>query len=84
MVCQGQGRSNLNSEIRQVVLVLEKSRCLTVTLMERNSAGRFGPCFDAESQDTDELPGDKRMRCAVRRGLSANEADGRIGINVPQ
>jgi aminopeptidase N len=47
---------NLNSEIEQVVLVLllvlvlEKSRYLSVTLMERNGARRFGPCFDAQSQ----------------------------------
>jgi hypothetical protein len=26
------------------------SRYLTVTLIERSSAGRFGPCFDAGSQ----------------------------------
>jgi hypothetical protein len=45
---------NLNSEIEQVVfvllLVLEKSRYLSVTLMQRNGARRFGPCFDAQSQ----------------------------------
>jgi hypothetical protein len=47
---------NLDSEVEQVVLVLllvlvlENSRCLTVTLIERSSAGRFGPCFDAGSQ----------------------------------
>ena len=54
---------NLNSEIEQVVLVLllvlvlENSRYLTVTLIERSSAGRFGPCFDAGSQqiETSEL-----------------------------
>jgi hypothetical protein len=49
----GQG-FNLNSEIDQVVLllvlVLEKSRHLSVTLTERNGARRFGPCFDAQSQ----------------------------------
>ena len=33
-----------------LVLVLENSRYLTVTLIERSSAGRFGPCFDAQSQ----------------------------------
>jgi hypothetical protein len=33
-----------------LVLVLENSRYLTVTLIERSSAGRFGPCFDAGSQ----------------------------------
>ena len=45
-------RINLNSEVEQVVLllVLENSRYLTVTLIERSSAGRFGPCFDAGSQ----------------------------------
>ena len=47
---------SLNSEIEQVVLVLllvlvlEKSRYLSVTLMQRNGARRFGPCFDAQSQ----------------------------------
>jgi hypothetical protein len=47
---------NLNSEIEQVVLVLllvlvlEKSRYLSVTLIQRNGARRFGPCFDAQSQ----------------------------------
>ena len=41
---------NLNSEVEQVVLVLENSRYLTVTLIERSSAGRFGPCFDAGFQ----------------------------------
>jgi hypothetical protein len=47
---------NLNSEIEQVVLVLllvivlEKLRYLSVTLMQRNGARRFGPCFDAQSQ----------------------------------
>jgi hypothetical protein len=45
---------NLNSEIEQVVLllvlVLEKSRYLSVTLMQRNGARRFGPCFHAQSQ----------------------------------
>jgi hypothetical protein len=45
---------NLNSEIEQVVLllvlVLEKSRYLSVTLMERNGARRLGPCFEAQSQ----------------------------------
>jgi hypothetical protein len=47
---------SLNSEIEQVVLmlllvlVLEKSRYLSVTLTERNGARRFGPCFDAQSQ----------------------------------
>ena len=44
----------LNSEVKQVVLVLllvlENSRYLTVTLIERSSAGRFGPCFAAGSQ----------------------------------
>jgi hypothetical protein len=43
-----------NPEIEQVVLllvlVLEKSRYLSVTLMQRNGARRFGPCFDAQSQ----------------------------------
>jgi hypothetical protein len=43
-------RLKLNSEIEQVVLVLEKSRYLSVALMERNGARRFGPCFDAQSQ----------------------------------
>jgi hypothetical protein len=33
-----------------LVLVLENSPYLTVTLIERSSAGRFGPCFDAGSQ----------------------------------
>jgi aminopeptidase N len=43
---------SLNSEIEQVVLVLvlEKSRYLSVTLMQRNGARRFWPCFDAQSQ----------------------------------
>jgi hypothetical protein len=43
---------SLNSEIEQVVLllVLEKSRYLSVTLMQRNGARRFGPGFDAQSQ----------------------------------
>ena len=48
---------NLNSEVEQVVLVLllvlmvlENSRYLAVTLIKRNSAGIFVPCFDAESQ----------------------------------
>jgi hypothetical protein len=31
-------------------LVLEKSGYLSVTLMQRNGARRFGPCFDAQSQ----------------------------------
>ncbi|MBV8227160.1 MAG: hypothetical protein JO232_18435 [Verrucomicrobia bacterium] len=48
------GWLNLNSEIERVVLVLllvlEKSRYLSVTLMQRNGARRFGPCFDAQSQ----------------------------------
>jgi hypothetical protein len=47
--------TNLNSEIEQVVLllvlVLERSLYLTVTRMERNSARKFGPCFDVESQE---------------------------------
>jgi aminopeptidase N len=30
--------------------VLEKSRYLSVTLMQRNGARRFWPCFDAQSQ----------------------------------
>jgi hypothetical protein len=40
------------SEVEQVVLVLllENSRYLTVTLIERSIAGRFGFCFDAGSQ----------------------------------
>jgi hypothetical protein len=52
----GVARMNLNSEIEQVVLVLllvivlEKLRYLSVTLMQRNGARRFGPCFDAQSQ----------------------------------
>jgi hypothetical protein len=33
-----------------LVLVLENSRYLAVTLIERNSAGIFGPSFGAESQ----------------------------------
>jgi hypothetical protein len=45
---------NLNSEVEQVVLllvlVLENSSSLAVTLIERNSAGIFGSCFDGESQ----------------------------------
>jgi hypothetical protein len=49
---------NLNSEIEQVVLllvlVLEKSRYLSVTLIQRNGARRFGPCFDAQSQQTEQ------------------------------
>jgi hypothetical protein len=48
---------NLNSEVEQVVLVLllvlENSRYLTVTLIDRSSAGRFGPCFDAGSQQNE-------------------------------
>jgi hypothetical protein len=50
---------DLNSEVEQVVLVLllvlvlENSRYLTVTLIERSSAGRFGLCFDAGSQQTE-------------------------------
>ena len=46
---------NLNSGIEQVVpvLVLEKSRYLSVTLIQRNGARRFGPCFDAQSQQTE-------------------------------
>jgi hypothetical protein len=31
-------------------LVLEKSRYLSVTLMQRNGARKLGPCFDAQSQ----------------------------------
>jgi hypothetical protein len=44
--------SNLNSEVEQVVLVLllETSPSLAVTLIERNSAGIFGSRFDGESQ----------------------------------
>jgi hypothetical protein len=42
-----------------LVLALENSRYLAVTLIERNSAGIFGPCFDAECQqiehETSEL-----------------------------
>jgi hypothetical protein len=33
-----------------LLLVLENSRYLTVALIKRSSAGRFGPCFDAGSQ----------------------------------
>ena len=33
-----------------LLVVLENSRYLTVTLIERSSAGRFGPCFDVGSQ----------------------------------
>jgi aminopeptidase N len=33
-----------------LLLVLEKSRYLSVTLMQQNDARRFGPCFDAPSQ----------------------------------
>ena len=33
-----------------LLLVLEKSRYLSVTLIQRSSAGRFGPGFDAGSQ----------------------------------
>jgi hypothetical protein len=33
-----------------LVLVLENSRYLTVTLIDGSSAGRFGPCFDAGFQ----------------------------------
>jgi all-trans-retinol 13,14-reductase len=43
-------RVKLSSEVEQVVLVLENSRYLARTLIERNSAGIFGPCFDAECQ----------------------------------
>ena len=58
---------NLHSEVEQVVLVLllvlvlENSRYLTVTLIERSSAGRFGPCFDAGSQQI-EHEHDRRAR----------------------
>jgi prevent-host-death family protein len=60
------GRFNLNSEVEQVVLVLllvlvlENSRYLAVTLIKRNSAGIFGSCFDAEpnrsSTSTSTIP----------------------------
>ena len=33
-----------------LVLVLDNSRYLAVTLIERNNAGIFGPSFGAESQ----------------------------------
>jgi len=36
-----------------LVLLLENSRYLAVTLIERNSAGIFGLCFDAESQQVE-------------------------------
>ena len=41
---------SLNSEIEQVVLLLVLENSLAVTLIERNSAGIFGPCLDAEAQ----------------------------------
>ena len=49
---------DLNSEIEQVVLVLLLVRAREVslpqlTLMERNGARRFGPYFDAQSQQTE-------------------------------
>jgi hypothetical protein len=52
--CFLERRFQPKSEVEQVVhvllLVLENSRYLTVTRIERSSAGRFRPCFDAGSR----------------------------------
>jgi hypothetical protein len=65
---------SLNSEVEQVVLVLllvlvlENSHYLTVTLIERSSAGRFGPCFDAGSQQIEH----EHDSLTSESGLSSN------------
>jgi hypothetical protein len=80
---------NLNSEVEQVVLVLllvlvlENSRYLTVTLIERSSAGRFGPCFDAGSQKIEHEHDDEHDSLTSESGFSGartrNRSPGRLG-----
>ena len=55
-----------------LLLVLENSRYLTVTLIERSSAGRFGPCFDAGSQQIEHEHDDEHERVSLtsESGLS--------------
>jgi hypothetical protein len=57
-----------------LVLVLENSRYLTVTLIERSSAGRFGPCFDAGSQQIEHEHDDEHEHDSLtsESGLSSN------------
>jgi hypothetical protein len=80
---------NLNSEVEQVVLllvlVLENSRYLTVTLIERSSAGRFGPCFDAGFQKIEHEHDDEHEHDSLtsESGFSGartrNRSPGRLG-----
>jgi protein-L-isoaspartate(D-aspartate) O-methyltransferase len=65
---------NPNSEVEQVVpvpvllLVLENSRYLTGTLIERSSAGRFGPSFDAGSQQIEHEHDDEHDSLTSQSG----------------
>ena len=72
---------NLNSEVEQVVLVLllENSRYLTVTLIERRSAGRFGPCFDGGSQQIEHEHDDEHDSLTSESGLRKVGPDLRAG-----
>jgi hypothetical protein len=57
-----------------LVLELENSRYLTVTLIERSGAGRFGPCFDAGSQQIEHEHDDEHKHDSLtsESGLNTN------------
>jgi hypothetical protein len=63
------------SEVEQVVLVLllENSRYLTVTLIERSSAGRFGLCFDAGSQQIEHEHDDEHEHDSLTSESGLNQ-----------
>jgi hypothetical protein len=52
------------------VLVLENARYLTVTLIERSSAVRFGPCFDAGSQQIEHEHDDEHDSLTSESGFN--------------
>ena len=55
-----------------LVRVLENSRYLAVTLIERNSAGIFGLCFDAESQQIEHDDEHEHDSLTSESGFNAN------------
>ena len=57
-----------------LLVVLENSRYLTVTLIERSSAGRFGPCFDAGFQQIEHEHDDEHDSLTSESGMKRSTA----------
>jgi hypothetical protein len=56
-----------------LVLVLENFRYLAITLIEPNSAGIFGPCFDEEFQPIEHEHDDEAAVATLWRALEIGD-----------